>query len=282
MKKAIFIVLLTLGTYAQASEWYETLRPGITRPEVLNMAGPPSGSSGNIDRYTRAQGYLELRYQTNILQTCTYYNTPDGAVAWGIYETFGDGLDQHQVKQRRNYLSARNFQWLPPFHGQSIYTHKYKGTCYQVDGAFIVIEPIITLGGGSGWFTNLTARVLLVKPDGSEECLYRAIDNWQNLKPPQLKERRLEERMKTLISMTNGIAGERILTALGEPDSHMGSGMDYRLFYLRNSLASVCASCSQPFIKFRRPGQDTVTFDQWKSITQNTPPNVQPSADSKR
>ncbi len=269
MKRTACMILLTLTLHAHATEWYEALRPGITRSEVLDLAGPPSDSTGNTDIYTRIQGHLEVVYQSNTLQECTYYNTPDGAVSWCTYATLGGDPDQ-EVEQRRSYLRSRQFHRLPNFQGQSVYTHKYSGMCYKVNDSFIVVEPIITLLGGLGWFANFAARVLLLTPDGREECLYSAMDNWPNLRPPQLTVHIISERMNALLAMTNNIADKRVLDALGEPDSHMGSGIDYSLFYLSNALAVVATSFDQPTIEFIRPGRDILTFDQWKSITQQS------------
>ncbi|MBN2321094.1 MAG: hypothetical protein JXR49_18590 [Acidobacteria bacterium] len=73
-----------------------------------------------------------------------------------------------------------------------------------------------------------------------ETVLYRAIDNWKNLRPPQVDDQKLEERSKLMAELmekySNKILDQNIVDIFGPPDSRMGSGMPYVVYYLKDGL----------------------------------------------
>jgi hypothetical protein len=271
-------LLFAGASFSYAAEWYETLRPGITRSEILKLAGTPSKSRGTVDVYTKQGGVIECAYDKQGLREAIYYNTPDGAAAETLYDTYGD-LKDGDLEQRRAYLKAGKFAVMPNFPGRSIYTRKYpavcrsndSGACYELDGGFIVVEPIIVLLGGYGFFADKAARVLWLKPDGTETVLYRAADHWRDLKPPQLPENEVKKRQMKLKQVGDNLLKMGVQDIFGESDSRMGSGVDYRLFYLQDGLAIL--SCDGPHesidrISILKPGLTNLTLNEWLSETQ--------------
>jgi hypothetical protein len=112
----LFSWLLGLFCTAHAAEWYETLRPGMTRSEILKLAGNPSESRDTLDTYKQKKGRIECGYGQEGLKSVIYYDTPDGAVSWTLYVTEGD-LKQSDLEQRRSYLKAGHFMVMPKFSG---------------------------------------------------------------------------------------------------------------------------------------------------------------------
>ena len=104
------------------------------------------------------------------------------------------------------------------------------GNCYKVDSSFIVIQPLIALMGGSGFYSDKAAKVTLIDSKGQAKVLYRAIDNWHELKPPRLDWKQVETRTNNLRSLGTDAIGKPIDEVFGTEDSRMGSGMDYRIF----------------------------------------------------
>ncbi len=248
-----------------ASEWYETLRPGITHAEILKLAGTPSKSDGKVDTYTQAKGRIECTYEGDVLQSAVFFDTPDGAVSWTLYTTEGEAKDS-DFGLRRAYVKAGSLAILPTFSGRKIFTNKYSGTCYAVDGGFIVVEPIISLLGGVGFFADKAAQVLWLKPDGTETVLYRAIDHWEALKPPELPESQVKKRTMKLKEAGDRVFKMNLTTVLGQSDSEMGSGIDYKLFYLEDGLAVVTCDFPNGTIKsmsIMRPGLPNSSFSEW-------------------
>ncbi len=248
-----------------AAEWFETLRPGITRAEILGLAGAPSLSQGWVDTYNRAQGRIQCVYEGDILQSAVYYNPPGGAISWTVYDTDGE-LKESDLQLRRVYLKKGRFALLPSFSGRRLYTNKYHGACYEVDGGFIVIEPVIDLGGGAGFFADKVARVLWLKSDGTETILYRASDHWKDLKPPGLLMTDVRSREVKLREAGDHLFMLTLTNILGEGDSFMGSGVDYRLFYLEDGLAVVVPKYRDgtiQSIRILKPGLTNLTFDEW-------------------
>jgi len=185
------LLKISLMSLSHAGYWYESLRPGATRSEILKVAGNPTSSTTGVDTYQQPQGRIECNYRRGVLLSAVYYDTPDGAVSWTLYATEGD-LRDADLEQRRTYVRKANFAVLPKLSGRTVYTHKYRGKCYELDGEFIVIEPIITLMGGSGYFADKAARVLLATPDGKEQVLYRAGEHWKALKPTGLADEEVQ------------------------------------------------------------------------------------------
>jgi hypothetical protein len=188
-------------------------------------------------------------------------------------------LSELDRQQRKAFVQKGEFAILPNFSGKQVYTSKYRGTCYELDDGFIVVEPIITLMGGAGYFANKTARVLIAKPDGTEQVLYRAAEHWGALKPPGLTDSEVERRT-TAVKLASRAGGEISLSGFGEGDSSMGSGIDYRLFYLRDAL--VIGTRDYPgtnrfLVGIYRPGSTNFSMIQWASSAQKRATNGVPS-----
>lgn len=272
--KLLFLLVGVICTacHIQAAEWYETLRPGTTRNEVIQLAGKPSESSKNLDIYTQSKGHIDCTYSTdNLLQDLTYYDTPDGAVSATFY-ALRDTPNTKEIKERTDFLKKGEFANIPNFSGRGVYTHKYRGTCYGVNGSFIVVEPIITLGGECGYFTNKTARLSLIDSNGTEKVLYRAAEHWQDLKPPGLSDSEVQRRSQKLLEMGTNIIGAPVAMVFGQGDSYMGSGIDYRLFYLEDALIiAACESSAETIYRIQivQPGLGTLTLKEW--LTLSTP-----------
>lgn len=249
---------------SSAEEWYKSLRPGVTRSDVLKLAGKPSSSGSDIDTYTQAKGRIECKYEKASLRSVIYYDTPDGAVAWTLYSTDGESKES-DLERRRAYLKAANFKVMPEFSGKKIYTHKYRGTSYELDDGFIVVEPIIDLLGGRGFFADKTARVLWLNHDGQEKVLYRAADHWGALKPPGLPDNEVQKRIVRLKNAASRLLHMNVTNVLGQSDSVMGSGIDYRLFYLEDGLAVVSCAGGNAIesISVLKPGLTNLSLDEW-------------------
>src|SRR5882724_908074 len=108
MRAIIFITAAAALLYAvecssNAAEWYETLRPGVTRSEILKLAGDPSGSDGKVDTYAQIKGRIQCAYEGPILRSVIYYDPPDGAVLWTLYKAEGE-LRDSDLALRKTYL----------------------------------------------------------------------------------------------------------------------------------------------------------------------------------
>jgi hypothetical protein len=216
------------------------------------------------------KGRIECTYEGISLRRVIYYDAPDGAASWTLYDMNGESKDS-DFATRRAYIKKGNFNVIPHFSGQNVYTHKYRGLSFELDRGFIMVEPIIDVGGGDGFFADKAARVLWLKPDGTETVLYRAADHWKALKPPGLAESVVKGRQAKLIEVGEHVVGMSLNDILGEADSRMGSGMDYRLFYLEDSLAVVSCGYSKQVkngttigsIRIVKPGLTNLTIGEW-------------------
>jgi hypothetical protein len=265
MKLLVSLVLLLVAYSSFAKEWFESLAPGVTRSRVLQVAGPPSSSTNNLDIYQKPPGRIECIYEDETLRSAIYYNTPDGALEWCLYTRIGTP-NSADLLQRMQFLSNTNYIEIPQLSGPNIYTYKYSGTCYEVEGGFLVMEPIITMGGGIGCFTNKTARLLFVKPDGSEQVIYRAADHWQVLRPAGITALEAERRTSIVRQLGKRLIGKRVGKILGDEDSHEGCGVDCRLYYIEDGLLIVRCIGSNAIIetaRIVRPGIATMSVDKW-------------------
>jgi hypothetical protein len=195
-----------------------------------------------------------------------------GAVFYGTYSSPA----AVNRETRRAFLKAGNYAIVPRFTGPAIRTLKYRGYCYEVDGQHLVIEPIIE--PGTGHLANKAARVLLVNADGTEKTLYRAMDHWNELRPPNVSRSAAKRREEELKRLGTKVVGLRVGDVLGPADSQMGSGIDYRVYYLPRGLAIVhVGSRAGPpdfvagrpdfihGIRFSMPGSDRsdLRFEDW-------------------
>jgi hypothetical protein len=281
MKQVLFAGwILRWALSALGADWYESLRPGVTRTEVLKITGVPTSSDADLDTYKQAQGRIECNYHEGVLQSLVYYDTPSGASEATEYRTEGQ-LNAADLAARKAYLARKSFAVLPTLPGRTVYTAKYSGTCYELDGEFIVIEPIIFLLGGQGYFADKVARVLLVDRVGRENVLYLAADNWSQLRPPGVSEKQVQTRRAKLAEAREAVAGRGLAGLLGECDSHMGSGIDYRLYYLDNALAVVRCNFSNRTeivagVYIEKPGWTNLTLGEWLDSSQSASPNAAP------
>ncbi|HKS35879.1 MAG TPA: hypothetical protein VJW76_01730 [Verrucomicrobiae bacterium] len=155
--------------------------------------------------------------------------------------------------------------------------------CYEVDDGSIVVEPIINLMGGLGFFADKAARVLFVYTNGTEKVLYRAAEHWSSLKPPGLLESQIRARSSKLTEARERVLGMNLASVLGESDSTMGSGVDHRLYYLEDALAIVTCD-HQPGggeliegISILKPGLRHLTLKEWLETAQTgSAPNAVP------
>lgn len=215
--------------------WYWTLRPGVTRSEIQRLSGLtlPGGDKVEVDAGTL--GRFEFEFRDAVLHRGVLVAAAPGAGSV-FYGTYGSPAAVNR-EARRTFLKAGNYAIVPRFAGPAIRTLKYHGYCYEVDGQYLVIEPIIE--PGTGHFANKAARVLLVSADGAEKTLYRAIDHWNDLRPPNVSRSAAKRREEELKRLGMRVVGLRVGDVLGPADSQMGSGIDYRVYYLPRGLAIV-------------------------------------------
>jgi len=270
----IFLFILSIGLSVHGAEWYETLHPGITRTEILQIAGQPSASreetksyyeqeertdyTAQVDRYELKEGYVDLAYDGEILTDCTQYLHPEQHQATH-YSYFRELLPLDQIQMRRNYLNARQFALLPGFRLRDfVRTSKYRGSeCYPIDHSFLILSPML-FGGEMGFFADKTARVVLLDDKRREIVLYRAIDNWKNLRPPQVDDGKLKERAAIVAKLKEKYPDRNfnIVEILGQPDSRFGSGIPYVAYYLKDGLVvGVDMKPQMKDITIRRPGE---------------------------
>jgi hypothetical protein len=107
-----------------------------------------------------------------------------------------------------------------------------------------------------------------VEPDGKEVILYRAIDHWKELKPPTLKERDLNIRMAKLKIVSLNPSRTSVEETLGEADSSMGSGIDYRLYYLEDGPAVLAFGYPEALEQtvIERPGGEPIPLADWQKL----------------
>lgn len=251
-----------------ASEWHETLRPGVTRPEIRALAGPPASTDAETETYRRDSGRLVLRYAADRLVSAILQAGGEAGASTVFYSTSGSWTRKGpDPKPRREYLEKGQFAVLPRFDGPRVWTHKYhRGAGYEVDGRFLVVEPILDLLGARGYFEDKAARVLLVKADGSEEVLYRAADQWGRLRPPGLSFEEVRRRRTRLREVGESLVGRPVGELLGPGDSQMGSGVSHQVYYLEDALMVV--QCSEPRDRVRAvrmvlPGLTNLAYPEW-------------------
>lgn len=249
---AFFLLILRAAASTYGAEWYESLPPGITRTEILKIAGNPSSTkseiksyegqkgidqySAQIDRYDAKEGYIELTYDKETLIQLSF----EGQHRSSYYSFFREILSSDQIQTRRNYLNSGQYVMLPSFHLRHfIRTQKYPGEeCYPIDDSILIIRPMLGAMGQSGFFADKTAKVVLLDSERHETELYRSIDNWKNLRPPRLDDKKLKERAKLIaeLAIKHSDRNFNIVDILGPPDSRMGSGIPYAVYYLEDGL----------------------------------------------
>ena len=268
MKRSLFFlfVLVTVPS-ALSAEWYQLLPPGIFRTEVLQIAGKPSSTRqaersfsetpyvARIDRYELKEGYVELSYDGEVLTDCTEYSQAGGHRSTH-YSYFPALLSPDEIEKRRSYLDAGQFASMPDFrYREFIRTKKYPGSeCYPIDHSLLIISPLLD---GQGFFAGKTARVILLDDGRKETVLYRAIDNWNALKPPGVDDNKLKERARLVKELPMKYPDRKfnIVNVLGPPDSTFGSGIPYVAYYLEDGLVvGVNMEPQLRDITIRRPG----------------------------
>ncbi len=236
---AILLGSFFLAGSGFCGEWYEELSLGITRVEISKLGGPPSSFSKSTDKYILKQGSLNLKYLDGVLVHGTHFDPGGGAVSRSLYFTWGGDLEASHIQERRDFLKAGKFMVLPKFKGPRIRASNYRGICYALDEGYLVVEPMIGMMGGSGHFLDKTEKVTLIDSEGESKVIYEAIHHWKNLKPPNLRWSEVMARSAKLKSLGENPSGKSIVEAFGFGDSRMGSGMDFRLFYLQERLLVV-------------------------------------------
>jgi hypothetical protein len=263
----------------ESTPWYLALRPGVTRSEIERFLGTALGPGDKVEQPGGSLGRFEFEFRDNVLQRALHYDPAGGFGGLGsqLYSTHGTATAA-QVKARREFLQSGAYADTPHSMGGVIRTRKYDGSCYEVDGQYLVIEPIVEQG--MGHFARKTARVLLVGADGAEKTLYRASDHWRHLKPPNVSETAVIQREAALRRLGTRAIGRSVEDVLGPADSQMGSGIDYRVYYLPGGLAVVMVGSGPrraPLqmggprpdailqIDFSRPGSGAprMTFEEW-------------------
>ena len=261
--------LFAVVKISTAAEWYENLAPGISRNEIIEIAGEPTSKSKSSDKYVLLQGHLEIKYRDGVLSDCTHYNPGEGAVSQSLYSSWGGNLTADHTKERQAYLEKGNYLVLPRFKGPQIRTFRYDGICYELRDGFLVVEPIIQLMGGSGYFHDKTAKITQIDSAGNPKILYQASSDWKKLKPPKIQSEQIELRTNKLYRLGKDCIEKPLDEVFGREDSRMGSGMDYRLFYLEDGLAFVAVfgdtgaknSAKIMFIGIDRPGSKSISLD---------------------
>ena len=133
MVKILSVVILLLASTANAynGEWYKNLLPGITRFEVISIAGKPSASEKLKDIYNlKGDDYLDLIYDKNgILERCEK-NCRSGSIS---NYCFLDGiLNPSYTQSIKEYLNNAEFTCLPIFQPQA--NHGFVNSYYQPEG----------------------------------------------------------------------------------------------------------------------------------------------------
>ncbi len=194
------ILLLGIGIRLDGSEtWYQTLESGITRGDVHKMAGAPNAPGVDEDRYDLSQRHIVVQYHGDAVVDCTYFQPPGGGISESLYFSFGGEITEPQLIRRRLYLAGHDFAVLPNFDGPAIRTSGESGICYPIEHFYIVVEPIVQLMGGMGFFTDKAAMVSVFDcSTGKRTVVYRAIEHWDSLRPPQLSKADADARLVKL------------------------------------------------------------------------------------
>lgn len=240
------------------AKWFQTLRPGITRDEVHELAGPPTSQEGDCDLYEMPIGRLKLEYLGSLLIDCRHLDPGQGAECISYYYAWGGELLPEHIKARKEYLKRREFAEQCGFEGPVVRTWKSRGLCYQVEEGYIEIEPILNPMGQTGFFMDKPALVTLVAMDGSKTVLYRAADHWADLRPPNVSMAEVERRTALLRGLGDKPLDNSMVALLGPEDSAMGSGVVRHIYYITDGLLV------WPFGAIVRPGIDEVTFAEWQ------------------
>jgi len=245
--------LLTWTCLTAVDPWYRQIPPGATREVVHHLGGLPGASDGAEETYRLSQGYLRLRYRDHMLISCDHMDPGGGALSKSVYWRWGDE-DPGPLAERTAFIEAGRFERIPGFSGPTIRTAAEQGVCYPVGDRVLIVEPIVTLLGGIGPFTDKAARVTLVGRDGTRTVLYRASEHWERLRPPALSPAEVGARTDRLKAIGERAAAKVVMETLGKPDGQMGSGDNYSLYYVSEGLLV----CSEPGDRWwiERPGAD--------------------------
>ena len=224
-------------------------------------------------------------YEDDDLVQCRHHDPGEGAIWSEVYRAWGGRCDAHHLAEREHYLAHRAFSVLPRFSGPRVRTRRYEGVCYEVGDSYLVIEAILGMLGESGSFVGKAAKVTLVERDGTEEVLYRAIDSWPDLKPASLPSAVAASRSERLRAMGRAVIGKPVDSVFGKHDALMGSGVDYRLYYMTDGLAVVSVG-ADPTRKAKagiitrvwvsRPGEAYYSLDKWLLREAGATPTIGP------
>lgn len=262
---AVACLAVISPTNTPAREWFQSLRPGVSRSEIERMAPTALQVTDGGARCTMPDGHIEFLFHGDRLVRATYRRPPPEGDRTLYIEYASGGVADAEARQR--YLREANFQRMPDFAGPSIRTDRHDGQCWEIDGSYLVAKPIAPLLGASGHFADKAARITLLEADGAERILYQASEHWKNLRPPECSDEDARRRVDALNHMGDDIDGAAAVKLLGRHDSHMGSAFDYRLYWIPDGLVVILNYSGVPLhtaLRIRRAGEDAMTLEQWR------------------
>jgi hypothetical protein len=251
-----FAFVVTLDA-AEEKIWYKNISPYSDKNSILQKSGDPVQIDGETYYFKLPQGSLKIVFNNGVISDCTQLDPGGVAISGNHYATYNRNESEENEININKYITGKYFSIIPKINGEVVRTSKYiNSTCYKKEDGYVVVEPIISLMGSTGFFSDKTAIIINVDKDLKEDILYKAFDSWDKLVPPGIDDAELKRRKEILENKEKYDDVKQLISALGTPDSRMGSGVDYSLYYFTKGLLLISEYTTMENIKLIKPGYE--------------------------
>ncbi|MFC1707958.1 hypothetical protein ACFL59_14275 [Planctomycetota bacterium] len=256
------------GDLAARRTFFYGLTPGMDRVGVRKAVGEPDSIEDGKLIYRLDQGAVTLTFTGEKLQSCDHRNAGDrGLYDHRIYySSEGPGPSAEERGRREALLKEAAFRDQRRWGRRSTTTSLHpRGQAYLLHEGYVVLEGIGAYWSDSNALMHLIARATVVAR-GKSEVRWRLFDHWKEVRPEDLTDIEIARREQVLRDHGMAILGKPIQETLGDPDARMGSGVDYRLYYVTSGLVRVMMGESNTIreIWLKQPGAEIqVGLEEW-------------------
>jgi hypothetical protein len=252
--------------FASRRAYFYALKPGVDMRAITRAVGKPDRTHRGQPAYHLDRGFIALTLDGSALLCCEHRDPGGGAISLLLYSSY-KGLDPSdaELQRRKELIEKQSFYDIRKWGKQSIYTALHQhGRVFLLRNEYVVLEEVCPLMGESGAFSYSIARATRYRR-GKTEVLWRLFDHWPQARPEGLDDAEILRREKVLRELGPAIVGRPIQKTLGRPDGRMGSGEDYRQYYLRDGLITVNVRNNRiSSISLTQPGAEKqVGFEAW-------------------
>lgn len=239
---ALGVILALAGTVSHSAapavlafreQFFHHLTPDMDRDKIEKAVGKPDITYRGQRAYQMQKGAVVLRFESGQLIECRHLDPAGGGEWQSTYYRMG-GVPSRAVLVRRDaLLRQRRFDHLSRWGLGDVRADNLGGVAYLLNAGYLVLEAMAH--GSSGVFSDRIAKATLHQ-HGRATVFFRAFDRWGDLRPKGLTRRELDRRERVLARYGRAVTQETPLHEIGKADDRMGSGLDYRLYYLREGL----------------------------------------------